>query len=109
MPRAELTREGVLRAIAEFDTLGRVPFLERYGFNRARDYFLVHQGKRYDSKPIAAVAHKWAQGGGGRALTSIELSGGRADAARSLRVATQNDNHLDARSSAFPTHIRVRL
>lgn len=85
MPRAEITREGVLNAIAEFDAIGRAAFLERYGFNGARDYFLVHVGNRYDSKAIAAVAHKWATGGGGRALTALELSGGRADAAWRLR------------------------
>lgn len=85
MPRAEITRDGVLNAIAEFETLGRAAFLDRYGFNGARDYFLLHKGKRYDSKPIAAVAHRWAPDGDGRALTALELSGGRADAARRLR------------------------
>ena len=85
MARAEITRLGVLNAIAEFDALGRSAFLERYGFNAARDYFLVHEGVRYDSKPIAAVAHRWAPGGDGRALTALQLSGGRTDAARRLR------------------------
>lgn len=85
MPRGELTREAVLKAIEEFDSLGRDSFLDRYGFNGAREYFLVHQGKTYDSKAIAAVANKWALGGGG-ALTALELSGGRTDAAKRLEA-----------------------
>lgn len=85
MAKAEITREGVLAAIDEFDAVGRPAFLERYGFNGARDYFVIHDGRRYYSKAIAAVAHRWAPGGGGRALTALELSGGRADAARRLR------------------------
>lgn len=85
MARAEITREGVLNAVAEFDEIGRERFLEQYGFNRARDYFLIHQGRRYDSKAIVAVAHKWAPDGDGRALTALGLSGGRYDAAKRLR------------------------
>jgi hypothetical protein len=85
VPRAEITREGVMRAIEEFDDLGRDTFLERYGFNGARDYFLLLKGRQYDSKAIAAVAHKWATGGDGRALTAMELSGGPMDAAKRLR------------------------
>lgn len=84
MIRAEITREGVLKAIAEHDELGRSTFLQRYGFNGARDYFLVYETKNYDSKAIAAVAHKWAPGGNGRPLSALELSGGKADAAKKL-------------------------
>ncbi len=85
VPRGSLVRQDVLNAIAEFDASGREAFLERYGFNGARDYFLIHEGRRYDSKAIAAVANKWAAGGGGLALTALELSGGRTDAAKRLR------------------------
>lgn len=85
MPRADITREGVLNAMEEFDAVGREAFLEGYGFNGAREYFLVHDGRRYDSKAIAAVAHKWAPDSDGQALTALELSGGRTDAAKRLR------------------------
>ena len=84
MARAEITAEAVQKAIAEFDELGRKAFLIRYGFNGARDYFLVHDGKNYDSKAIAAVAQKWAPGGDGQPLTPLELSGGKSDAAKNL-------------------------
>lgn len=43
MSRAPITRGGVLSAMAEFDALGRAVFLDRYGFNGARDYFVVHE------------------------------------------------------------------
>ena len=58
MALADLTsRDAVLATIEEFDALGREQFLERYGFGRARDYELVYEGKRYDSKAIVGAAH----------------------------------------------------
>lgn len=50
-------RESVLKAMEEFDALGREVFLKRYGFGIAHRYFLVHGGKKYDSKAIVGVAH----------------------------------------------------
>ncbi|HYD86237.1 MAG TPA: DUF3427 domain-containing protein [Vitreimonas sp.] len=57
MALKNLTRESVLQAIVEFDQLGREAFLDRYGFGQSRSYFLVHNGRYYDSKAIAGVAH----------------------------------------------------
>jgi len=34
-------RAAVLKAVQEFDRLGRHAFLEKYGFGKARDYLLV--------------------------------------------------------------------
>ncbi|WP_279635957.1 hypothetical protein [Kitasatospora cheerisanensis] len=84
MTRGMISRQSVLRAIEEFDELGRELFLDRYGFGRARDYLLVHEGRRYDSKAVAGVAHKYEYG---RALTSGEFSGGLHAAVRWLRRA----------------------
>ncbi|GAA3120411.1 hypothetical protein GCM10010466_09190 [Planomonospora alba] len=81
MALSDLRREMVLDAIAEYDLLGRDAFLERYGYGPARDYFLLHQGRRYDSKAIAGVAHR---GVGGRPLRADEFSGGNATVARAL-------------------------
>jgi hypothetical protein len=54
---ADLTsRDAVLAAMREFESLGRDEFLRRYGFGRSRDYELVHDGKRYDSKAIVGAA-----------------------------------------------------
>ncbi len=53
MGLAEVTDpEAVLRAIAEFDERGRRAFLNEYGFAPARDYFIVVDDKKYDSKAI---------------------------------------------------------
>jgi 5-methylcytosine-specific restriction enzyme B len=58
MALADLTsRDAVLAAMEEFDNLGRGEFLPRYGFGRARDYEVVYDGKRYDSKAIVGAAH----------------------------------------------------
>ncbi len=71
----------VLTAIKEYDQLGRDVFLDRYGYREARDYFILHNGRRYDSKAIAGVAHR---GVDGHALRAAEFSGGAATVARVL-------------------------
>jgi hypothetical protein len=50
-------RQAVLRAIEEFDDLGREGFLSKYGFGTATGYFVSAGGKEYDSKAIAGAAH----------------------------------------------------
>ncbi len=60
MSLAELSSPtAVKNAIKECDRLGRDEFLKRYGFHAAREYLLQHDGKEYDSKAIAGVAHKF--------------------------------------------------
>jgi 5-methylcytosine-specific restriction protein A len=71
----------VLAAIRECDRLGRDAFLKEYGYGAARDYFLLYQGKAYDSKAIAGVAHR---GVDDKPLLSTEFSGGNATVARVL-------------------------
>ncbi|WP_220505462.1 HNH endonuclease [Microbispora sp. H10830] len=81
MGLSDLRRDMVLAAIEEFDKLGREEFLEKYGYREARGYFLTYQGRRYDSKAIAGVAHR---GVAGRPLRASEFSGGAATVARTL-------------------------
>ena len=50
-------RGAVLEALQEYDKLGRERFLAVNAFGRSRRYFLRHEGKFYDSKAIAGVAH----------------------------------------------------
>ena len=76
MAPGDITREAVLKAIEEYDALGQPAFLHRYGFDRARQYVLVHDGKRYDSKAIVGVAHGFLPGK--TALAADEFSGGKA-------------------------------
>ena len=62
MALADITREAVLAALAEHDELGQDQFLAKYGFDRARLYVLVHDGKPYDSKAIVGAAHGFLPG-----------------------------------------------
>lgn len=64
----------VRRAMEEFDHLGRSKFLRKYGFGESREFFLVEGGRRYDSKAIVGVAHKFTSEG--RPLTPSDFSGG---------------------------------
>src|SRR5271170_5016950 len=68
-------RDAVEQAMAEYDELGRDAFLSRYGYGPARSYFVVHDGKRYDSKALAgaAVGKQFPASG---PLAASEFSGG---------------------------------
>jgi 5-methylcytosine-specific restriction protein B len=82
MPLEALTSpEAVLAAIAEFDEVGRDQFLAKYGFQPARDIVVLHEGRRYDSKPILAAAHGHQHPEVGP-LRPSEFSGGRATIAK---------------------------
>ncbi|WLQ33593.1 HNH endonuclease [Streptomyces castrisilvae] len=81
MRKGAISRDGVLKALLEYDELGRDLFLTKYGYKPATGYLLLHEERTYDSKAIAGVAHKFDQG---RALKPEELSGGRSHAARWL-------------------------
>jgi 5-methylcytosine-specific restriction protein A len=76
-----LTKEAVFKAIDEFDALGREHFLSHYGFGKARRYFIIHNGTRYDSKAIAGVAFRYIEG---RAWQPSEFSGGDKTVARRM-------------------------
>ncbi len=78
------TRESVLKAVQECETLGRKAFLERYGYGRAFNYFLVVDGRMYDSKAIVGVAHGYEFPDLGP-LTSDQFSGGSATVQRKLQ------------------------
>ncbi len=83
MALGDITREALLAAVAEYDELGQDQFLAKYGFDRARLYVLVHDGKPYDSKAIAGAAHGFLPGQ--KPLTARQFSGGEATVGRLLR------------------------
>ena len=85
MALGDVTAEGVERAAAEFDRLRKEAFLDRYGFGRARTYFLVHGGRRYDSKAVVGVAHGFDRPDLGP-LRPQDFSGGEATVAAHLRA-----------------------
>ena len=69
------SRAAVLAALDEFKRLGRIAFLDKYGFRPSRRFFLVEDGVAYDSKPIAAAAYGF-QYGQKQALHYDDFSGG---------------------------------
>lgn len=71
------SRTAILAAVAEYDQLGQRAFLEKYGFHPARSYFLVIDGREYDSKAIVGAAHgyQFPQLG---PLAAAQFSGGAA-------------------------------
>lgn len=83
MALSDITRAGVERAIAEFDQIGRAAFLDKYGFDEARSFFVVVDGRQYDSKAIAGAAHGYSRPGEGP-LPASEFSGGKATVQRKL-------------------------
>lgn len=82
MALRDITRDAVLKAVAEYDELGQDQFLAKYGFDRARLYVLVHDGKSYDSKAITGAAHRFLSGQ--KALKARQFSGGVATVGRLL-------------------------
>ncbi|MEU6746789.1 HNH endonuclease [Spirillospora sp. NPDC046719] len=94
MALADISRDDVLKAIAEYQELGREEFLARYGFKEARTYLLVHDDAFYDSKAIAGVAHRYSTG---TALAAGEFSGGEKHAVRVL-----NQLGFEVRSTRNP-------
>ncbi|GAB3053495.1 HNH endonuclease [Micromonospora schwarzwaldensis] len=82
MTLADVTRDGVLAAVQEFDRLGRTAFLKSTGFGRSRAYYLDHQGNLYDSKPIVGYAHGVSTG---TAWGPSHFSGGDETVARLLQ------------------------
>ncbi|MFZ4685379.1 MAG: HNH endonuclease [Hyphomonadaceae bacterium] len=77
MALKDVTADGVWRALAEFDALGRDVFLAKYGFGRSRAYKLVVDDREYDSKAIVGAAHGWS-GQGLEPLSADAFSGGDA-------------------------------
>src|SRR4051794_2055454 len=73
----EITRESVNLAAQEYDRLGPDGFLSNYGLKPEREYRLILNGKSYDSKAIAGVAHKFARPDLGQ-LHAKDFSGGDA-------------------------------
>jgi MoxR-like ATPase len=69
------SKEAVIAALAEYDRIGQEAFLSKYRFGHAREYVLVRNGKRYDSKAIAGAAHGYQFPDQGP-LSSADFSGG---------------------------------
>ena len=55
-------RQAVIKAMQEFDRSVPEDFYRKYGFGKALKFFVLHDGKQYDSKAISAVAHGYQFG-----------------------------------------------
>ncbi|MFF7156385.1 HNH endonuclease [Streptomyces sp. NPDC008139] len=104
MAPSDVTRKEISRAIEECDRLGRDAFLRTHGFRPALRYFVLHDGKRYDSKAIVGVAHGYLPGR--QPLAPADFSGGLAAAVGVLRglgytvVETQAEAEVGAEAGA---------
>lgn len=101
MAPSDIDVSSVLAAMAKYDKLGSAEFFKRYHFGPSSKFWLVHNGRFYDSKAIAGVAHgiatsdywttKRAFGGTGPggAVTILENLGFFIDRSGLLRQLTQ--------------------
>jgi len=71
------SREAILAAVEQFDRIGRDAFLKKYGYGRAKSYFLDIDGRLYDSKAILGVSHGYEYPEKGP-LKSSDFGGGKA-------------------------------
>lgn len=67
-------RSAVVKAIAEFDRLGRSEFLKKYGYGKALTFMLIHNGRQYDSKAIVGAAYQHQFN---KPLRNTDFSGGQ--------------------------------
>jgi 5-methylcytosine-specific restriction protein B len=83
MGLSDISADAVLKAIAEYDRVGRETFLAKYGSGPSRRYLLRHEGRLYDSKAIlgAAHGHQFPDQG---PLRSADFSGGLATVVKHL-------------------------
>jgi hypothetical protein len=58
MSLSEINKAAVETTLAEFDKLGRLAFLDQYGYGTATTYLLRHNGHFYDPKAVAGVANQ---------------------------------------------------
>jgi 5-methylcytosine-specific restriction protein A len=86
MPFEDITDPRAVRlAAAEFDRLGAEAFLAKYGFGKARNYFLLLGDREYDSKAILGAAHAYQFPDRGP-LRPSDFSGGEATVATKLEA-----------------------
>jgi hypothetical protein len=76
-----VTRDEVMRAIAEYDRLGPAEFFSAHGFGPTTTYDLVWDGHRYPPKAILGTAYEFATG---QRLAPHDFEGGRDGAVKVL-------------------------
>ena len=102
----DIRREHVLQAIEKCDECGRDEFLEKYGFRDARNIWLVHDGRSYDSKAIIGVAHSYARPDLDP-LTSSDFSGGETVKTKLEKLGFRVEHTSDDRNSPWTAPRKV--
>jgi hypothetical protein len=77
----QVSRDDVVRAIAEYDRLGAEQFFAEHGFAPATTYELIWKERRYPPKAILGAAYEFATG---QRLASGDFEGGKAGAVKVL-------------------------
>lgn len=97
-------------AMDEYDTLGAEAFRTKYGFGKAKNWFVVRGGKLYDSKAIAGVAVGKQHPDRGP-LTSNDFTGGEGTVKRVLEAlgftVWSSDATAPFRSEEALAHVRA--
>jgi hypothetical protein len=76
-----VTRDNVLRAIAEYDRVGPEKFFAQHGFGPTTTYDLVLEKRRYPPKAVLGAAYEFATG---KRLDSADFEGGKSGAVKVL-------------------------
>lgn len=77
----QVSRDDVVRAIAEYDRLGAEQFFAEHGFAPATTYELIWEERHYPPKAILGTAYEFATG---QRLASADFEGGKAGAVKVL-------------------------
>ena len=77
----QVSRDDVVRALAEYDRLGAQQFFVEHGFAPATTYELLWEARSYPPKAILGTAYEFATG---QRLASADFEGGKAGAVKVL-------------------------
>ena len=87
----DVSRDDVVRALAEYDRLGAQQFFAEHGFAPTTTYELVWEGRRYPPKAILGTAYEFATG---QRLASADFEGGKSGAVKVLGSLGFDVRHL---------------
>ncbi len=101
-------RTPALKALAEFDQIGRDAFLRKYGFGASTHLYVKHDGKRYDIKALAGAMRGYADPAGGP-LANNTFSSGKVLVDLFRRLGFEVENASDRSTLDHAATIRDAL
>jgi hypothetical protein len=87
----EVSRDDVVRALAEYDQLGAQQFFAEHGYAPTTTYELIWEGRHYPPKAILGTAYEFATG---QRLASADFEGGKSGAVKVLGGMGFDVRHL---------------